>query len=129
MLTPSSTTAPSPRSDSGGFWGAAERLEWVGLEVQAHKCRFWERKGKEVERALPLGMQRVDEGLTVVGVPIGGGGLGGGPATGAASTVAGATAMAPIARPPSDGFTPPRHCSFSAADVPRPDYAAASGGG
>ncbi|CAI5992904.1 unnamed protein product [Closterium sp. NIES-65] len=48
-----------------------ERLEWVGLEVQAHKCRFWEREGKEVERALPLGMQRVDEGLTVVGVPIG----------------------------------------------------------
>ncbi|CAI6011584.1 unnamed protein product [Closterium sp. NIES-65] len=48
-----------------------ERLEWVGLEVQAHKCRFWERMGKEVERALPLGMQRVDEGLTVVGVPIG----------------------------------------------------------
>ncbi|CAI5969045.1 unnamed protein product [Closterium sp. NIES-65] len=47
-----------------------ERLEWVGLEVQAHKCRFWEREGK-VERALPLGMQRVDEGLTVVGVPIG----------------------------------------------------------
>ncbi|CAI5979057.1 unnamed protein product [Closterium sp. NIES-65] len=39
-----------------------ERLEWVGLEVQAHKCRFWEREGKEVERALPLGMQRVDEG-------------------------------------------------------------------
>ncbi|CAI7825137.1 unnamed protein product [Closterium sp. NIES-54] len=48
-----------------------ERLEWVGLEVQPHKCRFWEREGKEVERALPLGMQRVDEGLTVVGVPIG----------------------------------------------------------
>ncbi|CAI7879507.1 unnamed protein product [Closterium sp. NIES-53] len=48
-----------------------ERLEWVGLEVQAYKCRFWEREGKEVERALPLGMQRVDEGLTVVGVPIG----------------------------------------------------------
>ncbi|CAI5963351.1 unnamed protein product [Closterium sp. NIES-64] len=48
-----------------------ERLEWVGLEVQAHKCRFWEREGKEVERALPLGMQRVDEGLTVVGMPIG----------------------------------------------------------
>ncbi|CAI5979922.1 unnamed protein product [Closterium sp. NIES-65] len=48
-----------------------ERLEWVGLEVQAHKCRFWEREGKEVERALPLGMQRVDEGLTMVGVPIG----------------------------------------------------------
>ncbi|CAI7765217.1 unnamed protein product [Closterium sp. NIES-53] len=48
-----------------------EWLEWVGLEVQAHKCRFWEREGKEVERALPLGMQRVDEGLTVVGVPIG----------------------------------------------------------
>ncbi|CAI5982051.1 unnamed protein product [Closterium sp. NIES-65] len=48
-----------------------ERLEWVGLEVQAHKCRFWEREGKGVERALPLGMQRVDEGLTVVGVSIG----------------------------------------------------------
>ncbi|CAI5979136.1 unnamed protein product [Closterium sp. NIES-65] len=48
-----------------------ERLEWVGLEVQAHKCRFWEREGKGVERALQLGMQRVDEGLTVVGVPIG----------------------------------------------------------
>ncbi|CAI5980742.1 unnamed protein product [Closterium sp. NIES-65] len=48
-----------------------ERLEWVGLEVQAHKCRFWEREGKEVEQALPLGMQRMDEGLTVVGVPIG----------------------------------------------------------
>ncbi|CAI5974907.1 unnamed protein product [Closterium sp. NIES-64] len=48
-----------------------ERLEWVGLEVQAHKCRFWEREGKGVERTLPLGMQRVDEGLTVVGVPIG----------------------------------------------------------
>ncbi|CAI7779223.1 unnamed protein product [Closterium sp. NIES-53] len=47
-----------------------EWLEWVGLEVQAHKCRFWEREGKEVERALPLGMQRVDGGLTVVGVPI-----------------------------------------------------------
>ncbi|CAI5987433.1 unnamed protein product [Closterium sp. NIES-64] len=43
-----------------------ERLEWVGLEVQAHKCRFW-----DVERALPLGMQRVEEGLTLVGVPIG----------------------------------------------------------
>ncbi|CAI7908502.1 unnamed protein product, partial [Closterium sp. NIES-54] len=55
--------------------------------------------------------------------------FGGGPATGAASTVAGATAMAPIARPPSDGFTPPRHCSFCAADVPRPDYAAAFEGG
>ncbi|CAI6008444.1 unnamed protein product [Closterium sp. NIES-65] len=48
-----------------------ERLEWVGLEVQAHKCRFWEREGGDVERALPLGMQRVEEGLTVVGVPIG----------------------------------------------------------
>ncbi|CAI5968430.1 unnamed protein product [Closterium sp. NIES-64] len=48
-----------------------ERLEWVGLEVHAHKCRFWEREGKGVERALQLGMQRVDEGLTVVGVPIG----------------------------------------------------------
>ncbi|CAI7786014.1 unnamed protein product [Closterium sp. NIES-54] len=48
-----------------------EWLEWVGLEVQAHKCRFWECEGREVERALPLGMQRVDEGLTVVGVPIG----------------------------------------------------------
>ncbi|CAI5985258.1 unnamed protein product, partial [Closterium sp. NIES-64] len=48
-----------------------EWLEWVGLEVQAHKCQFWEREGKEVERSLPLGMQRVDEGLTVVGVPIG----------------------------------------------------------
>ncbi|CAI6009537.1 unnamed protein product [Closterium sp. NIES-65] len=48
-----------------------ERLEWVGLEVQAHKCRFWEREGKEVERALPLGMQQVDEGLILVGVPIG----------------------------------------------------------
>ncbi|CAI5961321.1 unnamed protein product [Closterium sp. NIES-65] len=47
------------------------RFEWVGLEVQAQKCRFWECEGKEVERALPLGMQRVDEGLTVVGVPIG----------------------------------------------------------
>ncbi|CAI6005397.1 unnamed protein product [Closterium sp. NIES-64] len=47
-----------------------ERLEWVGLEVQAHKCRFWEREGGDVERALPLGMQRM-EGLTVVGVPIG----------------------------------------------------------
>ncbi|CAI5956720.1 unnamed protein product [Closterium sp. NIES-64] len=48
-----------------------ERLEWVGLEVQAHKCRFWEREGRDVERALPLGMQRVEEGLTLVGVPIG----------------------------------------------------------
>ncbi|CAI5962986.1 unnamed protein product [Closterium sp. NIES-65] len=48
-----------------------EWLEWVGLEVQAHKCQFWEREGKEVERSLPLGMQRVDEGLTVVDVPIG----------------------------------------------------------
>ncbi|CAI5953250.1 unnamed protein product [Closterium sp. NIES-64] len=48
-----------------------ERLEWVGLEVQAQKCRFWECEGREVERAVPLGMQRVDEGLTVVGVPIG----------------------------------------------------------
>ncbi|CAI5958982.1 unnamed protein product [Closterium sp. NIES-65] len=48
-----------------------ERLEWVGLEVQAHKCRFWEREGGDVELALPLGMQRVEEGLTVVGVPIG----------------------------------------------------------
>ncbi|CAI5953531.1 unnamed protein product [Closterium sp. NIES-65] len=48
-----------------------ERLEWVGLEVQAQKCRFWEREGGDVERALPLGMQRVEEGLTVVGVPIG----------------------------------------------------------
>ncbi|CAI5948723.1 unnamed protein product [Closterium sp. NIES-65] len=46
-------------------------LEWVGLEVLAHKCRFWEREGKEVEWALPLGMHRVDEGLTVVGAPIG----------------------------------------------------------
>ncbi|CAI5982707.1 unnamed protein product [Closterium sp. NIES-65] len=35
-----------------------ERLEWVGLEVQAHKCRFWEREGKEVERALPWGCSR-----------------------------------------------------------------------
>ncbi|CAI5975415.1 unnamed protein product [Closterium sp. NIES-64] len=51
-----------------------ERLEWVGLEVQAHKCRFWEREGGDVERALPLGI-------------------------------------------------------FSTADVPGPDYAAASGGG
>ncbi|CAI5986136.1 unnamed protein product [Closterium sp. NIES-65] len=48
-----------------------ERLEWVGLEVQAHKCRFREREGGDVELALPLGMQRVEEGLTVVGVPIG----------------------------------------------------------
>ncbi|CAI5946643.1 unnamed protein product [Closterium sp. NIES-65] len=48
-----------------------ERLEWVGLEVQAHKCRFWEREGGDVELALPLGMQRVEEGLTVVGMPIG----------------------------------------------------------
>ncbi|CAI5961296.1 unnamed protein product [Closterium sp. NIES-65] len=48
-----------------------ERLEWVGLEVQAHKCRFWEHEGGDVERALPLGMQREEEGLTVVGVPIG----------------------------------------------------------
>ncbi|CAI5981820.1 unnamed protein product [Closterium sp. NIES-64] len=48
-----------------------ERLEWVGLKVQAHKCRFWEREGTDVEQALPLGMQRVEEGLTVVGVPIG----------------------------------------------------------
>ncbi|CAI5998528.1 unnamed protein product [Closterium sp. NIES-65] len=47
-----------------------ERLEWVGLEVQAHKCRFWEREGEGVERALPLGMQGLEEGLTVVGVPI-----------------------------------------------------------
>ncbi|CAI7900034.1 unnamed protein product [Closterium sp. NIES-54] len=52
----------------GVLW---ERLEWVGLEVQAHKCRFWEREGGDVERALPLGMQRVEVGLTVVGVPIG----------------------------------------------------------
>ncbi|CAI5977965.1 unnamed protein product [Closterium sp. NIES-64] len=48
-----------------------ERLEWVGLVVQAHKCRFWDYKGGDVERALPLGMQRVEEGLTVVGVLIG----------------------------------------------------------
>ncbi|CAI5969027.1 unnamed protein product [Closterium sp. NIES-65] len=54
-----------------GFGVLRERLEWVGLEVQAHKYRFCEREGKEVERALPLGMQRVDEDLTVVGVPIG----------------------------------------------------------
>ncbi|CAI5947471.1 unnamed protein product [Closterium sp. NIES-64] len=38
---------------------------------EEHKCRFWEREGREVEQALPLGMQRVDEVLTVVGVPIG----------------------------------------------------------
>ncbi|CAI5951090.1 unnamed protein product [Closterium sp. NIES-64] len=74
-----------------------ERLEWVGLEVQAHKCRFWEREGGDVELALPLGMQRVEEGLTVVGVPIG-----------------------------EEGWEVTR---FSTADVPGPDYAAASGGG
>ncbi|CAI7846043.1 unnamed protein product, partial [Closterium sp. NIES-53] len=44
---------------------------WVGLEVQAHKCRFWERENRDMERALPLGMQQVEEGLTIVGVPIG----------------------------------------------------------
>ncbi|CAI5961323.1 unnamed protein product [Closterium sp. NIES-65] len=48
-----------------------ERLEWVGLEVQAQKCRFWEREGGDVKQALPLGIQRIEEGLTVVGVPIG----------------------------------------------------------
>ncbi|CAI7905908.1 unnamed protein product [Closterium sp. NIES-54] len=48
-----------------------EQLEWVGLEVLVHKCRLWEREGGDVERALPLGMQRMEEGLAVVGVPIG----------------------------------------------------------
>ncbi|CAI5992907.1 unnamed protein product [Closterium sp. NIES-65] len=48
-----------------------EQLEWVRLEVQALKCRFWECEGGDAEWALPLGMQRVEEGLTVVGVPIG----------------------------------------------------------
>ncbi|CAI5988783.1 unnamed protein product [Closterium sp. NIES-65] len=56
---------------AGAFGVLRERLEWVGLEVQAHKCRFWESEGGDVELALPLGMQRVEEGLTVVGVPIG----------------------------------------------------------
>ncbi|CAI6011820.1 unnamed protein product [Closterium sp. NIES-65] len=79
------------------FGALRERLEWVGLEVQAHKCRFWEREGGDVELALPLGMQRVEEGLTVVGVPIG-----------------------------EEGWEVTR---FSTADVPGPDYAAASGGG
>ncbi|CAI6003961.1 unnamed protein product [Closterium sp. NIES-64] len=49
----------------------ATHLDWYALQIDAHKCRFWEHEGKEVERALPLGMQRVDEGLTVVGVPVG----------------------------------------------------------
>ncbi|CAI5939464.1 unnamed protein product [Closterium sp. NIES-64] len=59
------------RLESEAFGVLRERLEWVGLEVQAHKCRFWEREGGDAERALPLGMQRVEEGLTVVGTPIG----------------------------------------------------------
>ncbi|CAI5961540.1 unnamed protein product [Closterium sp. NIES-64] len=69
----------------------------AGTRAGAHKCRFWEREGGDVELALPLGMQRVEEGLTVVGVPIG-----------------------------EEGWEVTR---FSTADVPGPDYAAASGGG
>ncbi|CAI5939585.1 unnamed protein product [Closterium sp. NIES-65] len=53
------------------FGALREQLEWVGLEVQAHKGRFWEREGGDVVRAVPLGIQQVEEGLTVVGVPIG----------------------------------------------------------
>ncbi|CAI5978630.1 unnamed protein product [Closterium sp. NIES-64] len=79
------------------FGALREQLEWVGLEVQAHKGRFWEREGGDVVRALPLGMQQVEEGLTVVGVPIG-----------------------------EEDWEVAR---FSTADVPGPDYAAASGGG
>ncbi|CAI7818634.1 unnamed protein product [Closterium sp. NIES-53] len=48
-----------------------ERLEWVGLEVQSHKCKLWERGGVETSGDVPLGMQLSWTGLIVVGVPIG----------------------------------------------------------
>ncbi|CAI7783286.1 unnamed protein product [Closterium sp. NIES-54] len=48
-----------------------EQLEWVGLEVQSHKCKLWERGEVETSGDVLLGMQQSWTGLTVVGVPIG----------------------------------------------------------
>ncbi|CAI7902997.1 unnamed protein product [Closterium sp. NIES-54] len=48
-----------------------EGMEGVGLEVQAPKCRFWVWEAFDSVQEMPLGMQRVEEGLTVVGIPIG----------------------------------------------------------
>ncbi|CAI5477839.1 unnamed protein product [Closterium sp. Yama58-4] len=52
-----------------------ERLDGLGLEVQPHKCKLWERgrnqDGEERNETVPPGMQQTWTGLTVVGVPIG----------------------------------------------------------
>ncbi|CAI7863158.1 unnamed protein product [Closterium sp. NIES-53] len=48
-----------------------EGMQGVGLEVQAPKCRFWVWEAFDSVQEMPLGMQRVEEGLTVVGIPIG----------------------------------------------------------
>ncbi|CAI7811698.1 unnamed protein product [Closterium sp. NIES-54] len=104
-----------------------ERLQGVGLEVQAPKCRFWVWEVSDMVQEMPLGMQRVG-GTHSDGGPHWSGGLGGGSFGGVASAAADALAMAPLPRPPADGFTPLGYRCFSVADVPRTDRAAAARG-
>ncbi|CAI5458948.1 unnamed protein product [Closterium sp. Yama58-4] len=52
-----------------------EQLDGLGMEVQPHKCKLWERgvdqEGEKRNETVPPGMQQTWTGLTVVGVPIG----------------------------------------------------------
>ncbi|CAI7904097.1 unnamed protein product [Closterium sp. NIES-54] len=115
--------------DFGGFWGAARAVGVSGAGGAGAQVPVLGARKRGCGAGTVTGDAAGGGGSHCGGRAYWGGGLGGSPVTGAASTVAGAIAMASPARPPLDGFTSPRHCSFSAADVPCPDYAAASGGG
>ncbi|CAI7833733.1 unnamed protein product [Closterium sp. NIES-54] len=116
-------------SDSRGFWGAAGAVGVGGAGGAGAQVPVLGARRRGCGAGTAIGDAASGGGSHCGGRAYWGGGLGGGPVTGAALTVAGVIAMAPLARPPPDGFTSPRHCSFSTADVPGPDYAAASGGG